>query len=87
MTFAEHSYPKNMMAWDSLLPFFCIPFWKHKENGAPQNKKHMEFIMPSLNGNYYLQGADIIARNDHKPLNKFLNGKMQITRSMNGGWS
>ena len=25
--------------------------------------------------NYYLQGADIIVRNDHKPLNKFLNGK------------
>ena len=24
---------------------------------------------------YYLQGADIIAWNDHKPLNKFLNGK------------
>ena len=25
--------------------------------------------------NYYLQGADIIAQTDHKPLNKFLNGK------------
>ena len=25
--------------------------------------------------NYYLQGADIIVRNDHKPLIKFLNGK------------
>ena len=25
--------------------------------------------------NYYLQGVDIIVRNDHKPLNKFLNGK------------
>ena len=25
--------------------------------------------------NYYLQGADIIVRNHHKPLNKFLNGK------------
>ena len=27
------------------------------------------------NWNYYLQGADIIVRNDHKPLTKFLNGK------------
>ena len=26
--------------------------------------------------NYYLQGVDIIVRNDHKPLAKFLNGKM-----------
>ena len=25
--------------------------------------------------NYYLQGVDIIVRNDHKPLTKFLNGK------------
>ena len=26
--------------------------------------------------NYYLQGVDIIDRNDHKPLTKFLNGKI-----------
>ena len=25
--------------------------------------------------NYYLQGADIVVRNDHKLLNRFLNGK------------
>ena len=25
--------------------------------------------------NYYLQGSDIVAHNDHKPLQKFLNGK------------
>ena len=25
--------------------------------------------------NYYLKGVDIIVRNDHKPLAKFLNGK------------
>ena len=25
--------------------------------------------------NYYLQGVDIIVRNDHKPFTKFLNGK------------
>ena len=37
--------------------------------------------------NYYLQRAEIIVHNDHKPLNKFLNGKMQITRSINGDWS
>ena len=37
--------------------------------------------------NYYLQGADIIVCNDHKPLNKFLSGKIQITRSTDGDWS
>ena len=35
----------------------------------------MELITESSNGKYYLQGGDIIVRNDHKPLNKFLNGK------------
>ena len=25
--------------------------------------------------NYYLQGAEVIVRNDHKPLARFLNGK------------
>ena len=29
---------------------------------------------------YYLQGMDIIVRNDHKPLAKFLNGKMPTTK-------
>ena len=30
--------------------------------------------------NYYLQGADIIVRNDHKPLAGFLNGKNKNTK-------
>ena len=30
--------------------------------------------------NYYLQGADIIVRNDHKPLTWFLNGKNENTK-------
>ena len=30
--------------------------------------------------NYYLQGANIIVRNDHKPLARFLNGKNENTK-------
>ena len=30
--------------------------------------------------NYYLQGADIIIRNNHKPLARFLNGKNENTK-------
>ena len=30
--------------------------------------------------NYYLQGADIIVRNNHKPLARFLNGKNKNTK-------
>ena len=37
--------------------------------------------------NYYLQGANIIVRNDHKLLAQFLNGKIQITRSTDGVWN
>ena len=37
--------------------------------------------------NFYLQGVDIIVQNDHTPLKKFLNGKIQITRSTDGDWS
>ena len=34
--------------------------------------------------NYYLQGADITVKNDHKPLAKFLNGKKQVTKLIDG---
>ena len=34
--------------------------------------------------NYYLQGMDIIVNNDHKPLAKFLNGKMPTTKLIDG---
>ena len=27
-----------------------IPLWKHNANGAPQNRKPLVYIMPSLNG-------------------------------------
>ena len=40
----------------------------------------MEFIMLLPKWNYYLQGADIIVRNDHKPLAKVLNGKNENTK-------
>ena len=30
--------------------------------------------------NYYLQGAEIMVHNDHKPLARFCNGKMHITK-------
>ena len=75
MTSVESSYPRNMMVLNSLLHFFCIPFWKHKENGALQSKKGYGVYYAITKWNYYLHGADIIVQNDHKPLNKFVNGK------------
>ena len=37
--------------------------------------------------NYYLQGADIIVRNDHKPLSKFLKGKNANNKVKDGDLS
>ena len=37
--------------------------------------------------NYYLQGTDIIVRNDCKPLACFLNGKNTNKKSIDGVWS
>ena len=71
MTPVECIYPKNMMALNSVLSFSHIPFWKHRKNGAPLNRVYYAITK----WNYYLQGADIIVQNNHKPLNKFLNGK------------
>ena len=34
--------------------------------------------------NYYLLGTDIIVKNDHKPLAKFVNGKKPTTRLKDG---
>ena len=75
MTPVEHSYPRNMMVLNSLLPSFHTPFQKHEENGAPLSRKLTEIYYAITRWYYYLQGADIIVQNDHKPLNKFLNEK------------
>ena len=50
MMVAEHSYPRYMMEQNSLSPSFCIPSWKHKENGAPLNKELVESTMPLPSG-------------------------------------
>ena len=60
----EPSWHRNMMAQNFQLPSYLTLFWRPKESGVQLNK-----------WNYYLQGAEIIVRNDNKPLTKVLNGK------------
>ena len=38
------------------------------------------YLLPVKKWNYYLQGADITVRNNHKPLAQFLNGKNENTK-------
>ena len=40
-----------------------------------------------IKGNYYMQGADIIVRSDHKPLAQFLNCKNANNKSTDGVWN
>ena len=55
---------------------FCLtPSQKPRESRVQLNRRPMEFNYSIIKWNYYLQGADITVRNDHKPFAKFLNGK------------
>ena len=48
--------------------------WKLNGNEAPKHKAYGIYYAITK-WNYYLQCLDIIIHNDHKPLQKFLNGK------------
>ena len=60
----------------------------------PRHPVEMEHYRTGTNGiyyaltkwNYYLQGSDIIAHNDHNPIQKFLNSKMQTRKWTDGHW-
>ena len=51
-----------------------MPFWKHREKWSTTEQQAYRVYYGITKWNYYLQGANIIVQNDHKPLNKFLNG-------------
>ena len=59
---------------NSLLPFFCILFRNPKKMGHHRKEAYGVYYAITK-WNCYLQEADIIVQNDHKPLNNFLNGK------------
>ena len=70
----EHNSHKSMMAQ------FAIAFLSHTFTETQQKWRTTEQEVYGIyytitKWNYYLQGADIIVRNDHKPLAQFLNGK------------
>ena len=59
MMLMEHSYPRNMMVQNSLLPFFHMPFQKHKKWSTTEQEACGVYYAITK-WNYYLQGADII---------------------------
>ena len=57
------------------ITFLSHTFWRHKESGAQTEQEAYGVYYAVTKWNYCHQGADIIVRNDHKSLMKFLNGK------------
>ena len=72
---AEHSYPRYMMVQSFPLPFSHTAFLETQRKWGMTEQEAYGVYYAITKWNYYLQGVDIIVRNDHKPLTKFLNGK------------
>ena len=69
-----HNYPRNMMEQNSpLFAFHTLTDTQWKWNTTEQDVYGIYYAV--MKWNYYLQGAEIIVHNDHKPLARFLNGK------------
>ena len=57
------------------IAFLSHTFTETQRKCSTTKQEAYEVYYAVTKWNYYLQGADIIVRNDHKLLDKFLNGK------------
>ena len=57
------------------IPFLLCTFTETQRKWSTTEQEAYGVYYTVTQWNYYLQGTDIIVRNDHKPLAKFLNGK------------
>ena len=55
--------------------FFLYTFTETQRKWSTTKLKAYGVYYTTTKWNYYLQGADITVKNDHKPLTQFLNGK------------
>ena len=62
------------------IAFLSHTFTETQRKWSMTDQEACEVYYAITKWNYYLQGTDLTVRNDHKPLAKFLNGKMLITR-------
>ena len=66
-----------------LVAFLSHTFTDTQQRWSTPEQEAYRIYFAIKKWNYYLQGADIVVRNDHKPLARFLNGKnenMKINR-------
>ena len=71
----EHNFPRNMMALNYPIAFLSYTFTETQWKWSTTEQEAYGVYYAVTKWNYYLQGAEVIARNDHKPLARFLNGK------------
>ena len=74
MTPAELNCHKNMMVQNFQLPSYLILFFGNPIKWSMTEQEVYGLYYAITKWNYYLQGADIIVRNDQNPLSKYLNG-------------
>ena len=72
---AEHNYHRNMMELKFPITSLSHIFTETQRKWSTPDQEAYGMYYAITNWNYYLQGADIIVHNNHKPLAKFLNGK------------
>ena len=63
-----------------LVAFLSHTFTDTQRRWSTPEQEAYDIYFAIKKWNYYLQGADIIVRNDHKPLTWFLNGKNKNTK-------
>ena len=71
----EHNFPKNMMELRFPVAFLSHTFSETQCKWSTTEQEAFGVYYMITKWNYYLQGANIIVCNDHKPLAQFLNGK------------
>ena len=60
---------------DFPIAFLSYTFLKIQRKWSTTEQEAYGVYYAVTKWNYYLQGVDIIVRNDHKPLTKIVNGK------------
>ena len=75
MTLVELSFPRNMTVTEFPVAFLLHTFSETQCKWSTTEQKTFGVYYAITKWNYYLQGANIIVQNDHKPLAQFLNGK------------
>ena len=88
MMHVELNFPKSMSGMEFPIAFLSHTFTETQRKWSTTEQEAYGVYYAVTKWNYYLQGADIIVWNDHKPLAKFLNGKMPPpTKLTNGDWN